>query len=164
MAEGLASMSEGLEPRAAVASRFREMLQAQRDRFRDYLNILDKQKGAVERGDAEAVLAHVDLEERIVTDIFNIQKTIEPLETMHAALAANAEGPDADEAGLQGLQTELAGLKQEASLRSAANRALLAQRMDQVSAEIKSLRGNPHAARRSVYADGGAPSMIDIKG
>jgi hypothetical protein len=83
---------------------------------------------------------------------------------MHAALAANAEGPNADEAVLQGLQTELAGLKQEASLRSAANRGLLAQRMDQVRAEIKSLRGNPHAARRSVYADGGAPSMIDIRG
>jgi hypothetical protein len=36
--------------------------------------------------------------------------------------------------------------------------------MTAIRSELKSLRGNPYAARRSIYADTGAPFMIDVKG
>jgi hypothetical protein len=36
--------------------------------------------------------------------------------------------------------------------------------MTELRSEIKSLRGNPYAARRSIYGGEGSASLIDIKG
>jgi hypothetical protein len=143
------------------------MLRAQRDRFREYLDVLDKQRDVIERGDTEALLSHVELEEHVVTDIINIQKVIDPLETMYRGLAApggNAPVPAGGEAEVPGLKAAVERLKQEAVARSKRNRSLLSGRMAEIRSEIKSLRGNPYAARRSVYAESGSPSIIDVKG
>jgi hypothetical protein len=159
--------TEELNHRIAVIKRFREMLQAQRDRFREYLNVLDKQQAVIERGDTEALLSHVELEEHIVTDIFNIQKVIDPLETMYHSFASSGGTmpvPAGGEAEVTGLKAAVERLKQEAAIRSERNRDLLSKRMTEIRSEIKSLRGNPYAARRSIYAEGGSPSIIDVKG
>ena len=76
------SQSE-LNQRVAVIKRFKELLKAQRDRFQSYLSALDKQKDVIERGTADDLMRHVELEEKIVADIFSIQKVIDPLEEMY---------------------------------------------------------------------------------
>ena len=164
--------AEEISRRVAVLKRFREMLQAQRDRFREYLNVLDKQQDVIERGDTEALLSHVELEEHIVTDIFNLQKVIDPLENMYRDLTANRGKPDLavdsefaqGEAEASGLKAAVERLKREAAANAARNRDLLSKRMTAIRTEIKSLRGNPYAARQSIYANSGAPSLIDVKG
>ncbi|MDR2185374.1 MAG: flagellar protein FlgN [Treponema sp.] len=159
--------AEELSQRIAVIKRFREMLQAQRDRFREYLHVLDKQQDVIERGDTEALLSHVELEEHIIKDIFNIQKVIDPLENMYHDLPAPGGKTSASaggEAEVTGLKAAVERLKQEAVIRSERNRGLLSKRMTEIRSEIKSLRGNPYAARRSIYAGGGSPSIIDVKG
>jgi hypothetical protein len=150
-----------LRQRVAVLKRFRELLQAQRDRFRAYLEVLDKQKDLIEQGDAEALTAHVDLEEKIVTDIFSIQKVIDPLEKMYHTLYPRETGPEA--ADLPGLKNSLEGLKTEALERARRNKDLLSRRMDLIRGEIKNLRKNPYHSRPSVYA-AAAPALIDIEG
>ena len=65
--------------RITLLKRFRELLQSQRERFEAYLTVLDKQKDKIESGSVEDLLAHVDLEEKIVADIISIQKVAEPL-------------------------------------------------------------------------------------
>jgi hypothetical protein len=151
--------AEELTQRVAVLKRFRELLQSQRDRFREYLNVLDKQQETIEKGDTEALLSHVELEEHILRDIFNIQKVILPLEAMYHTLSpADGEGE------VSSLKVSLEGLKREAAARSERNRGLLSLRMAEIRQEIKSLRGNPYAARRSIYADTLSPSLIDLKG
>jgi ATP-dependent Lon protease len=152
--------AEDITPQAAVLKRFRELLREQRDRFREYLTVLDKQQDAIEGGAAEALLAHVDLEEHLVQDICNIQKVIERLEALYRTLSPRDPAGDAE---VSGLKASLEGLKQEAATRSQRNRDLLAERMTEIRSELKSLRGNPYA-RRSIYADTGTPSMIDLKG
>jgi hypothetical protein len=137
--------------------RIRELLRSQRDRFREYLTVLDKQQDVIERGDTEALLAHVELEEHILRDIFNIQKVILPLEDLYHTLSAD------DEETIS-LKASLEGLKREAAARSERNRELLSGRMAKIRQEIKNLRGNPYAARRSIYADSVAPSLVDLKG
>jgi DNA repair exonuclease SbcCD ATPase subunit len=151
--------AEELSQRIAVIKRFREMLQTQRDRFRKYLEVLDKQQDAIERGDTEALLSHVELEEHIIKDIFNIQKVIDPLENLYQSLPAPG-----GETEVTGLKAAVEKLKQEAVIRSERNRDLLSKRMTEIRSEIKSLRGNPYAARRSIYAGSGSPSIIDVKG
>jgi hypothetical protein len=150
--------AEEVSQRAAVLKRFRELLQAQRDRFCEYLTVLDKQPDVIDRGDTEALLLHVDLEEHILRDIFNIQKAVDPLEDLYHTLAADGD------AEISGLKSCLEELKQEAAAHSEQNRNLLAKRMADVRTEIKSLRGNPYAARPSIYADTLSPSLIDLKG
>jgi hypothetical protein len=166
---------EELAQRVAVLRRFRTLLTQQRDRFRSYLEVLDKQKDIIESGSAEELLSHVELEEKIVADIFSIQKVIDPLEDMyHAAVSgfapagktARSEASGDGEDEVPSLKAALNDLKNEAVLRSTHNKELLSKRMVELRSEIKSLRENPYAAnaRRSAYSDGGTASLIDISG
>lgn len=149
---------EEVAHRIAVLKRFRELLQEQRNRFQDYLVLLDKQKDVIEKGDTEALLTHVELEEKIVADIFAIQKVIDPLEDLYTASFPERETE------VPKLKAALEELKTEALQRSQRNKALLSEHMDRIRSEIKALRNNPFAARRSVYDTSGAASLIDIKG
>ncbi|HON13979.1 MAG TPA: flagellar export chaperone FlgN [Treponema sp.] len=149
---------EELAHRVAILKRFRELLLEQRNRFQEYLVVLDKQRDVIEKGDTDALLSHVELEEKIVSDIFAIQKVIDPLEDLYRASYPERETE------VPKLKAALEELKNEAVQRSQRNRDLLSKRMDQLRSEIKTLRNNPFAARRSVYDNSGAASFVDIKG
>jgi hypothetical protein len=145
--------------RVAVLKRFRELLARQRERFYNYLTVLDKQRDVIVSGSAEDLLAHVEMEEQIVADIFSIQKVIDPLELMYRATV-----PDAPDGDVSAIKTTLEQLKTQAITRSNQNRALLSDRMADIRTEIKTLRNNPFAARRSVYQAANTASLIDIRG
>jgi hypothetical protein len=162
--------------RIKILHRFRELLQTQRDRFQQYLELLEKQQDLI-NGDWEAskggeLEAQVNLEERIVADIFAIQKVISPLEDMYKAAypaqkkAGRRGRPKKDEAnaGIPDLKTALETLSGEAALLSGRNKELLAQRMDRLKGEIKTLSKNPYKKGRSVYGETPSPSLIDIQG
>jgi hypothetical protein len=161
---------EELARRVTVLKRFRTLLSQQRDRFRAYLEVLDRQKDIIEKGEPEELLAHVELEEKIVTDIFSIQKVIDPLEEMYQAAlsgfepsrAAGKPSPSSDD--VPGLKAALEDLKNEAVIRSTRNKEILSRRMVELRAEIKSLRDNPYAARRSSFSGAGTASLVDIEG
>jgi hypothetical protein len=158
---------EELSQRVAILRRFRALLAEQRDRFRVYLEALDKQQQVIESGTAEELIAHVELEEKIVTDIFSIQKVIDPLEEMYRAIYSGftdvKAGPAAAEDDVSGLKSALEELQNEAVLRSGRNRDLLSRRMDEIRSEIKALRSNPYLKQqRSTFAP--TPSLLDISG
>ena len=157
-----------LSQRVAVIKRFRELLKAQRDRFSAYLDTLDRQKDVIERGTTEDLLHHVELEEKIVADIFSIQKVIDPLEKMYqfarpeSAPKPTASKPVAGEDEVSSLKEALEGLKAEAVVRSERNRDLLSRRMAELRSEIKSLRSNAYNRRK--FSDTAEPTRIDIRG
>jgi hypothetical protein len=169
-AEGREAISPGeLAQRVAILKRFRTLLTQQRDRFRSYLEVLDKQKNIIEKGDPEELLAHVELEEKIVADIFSIQKVIDPLEDMYQAALSGFEPSRRAPAGrdpedVRSLKSALEGLKKEAVIRSTRNKELLSRRMAELRTEIKTLRNNPYAARRSGFSGSGTASLVDIRG
>jgi len=151
----------------AVLKRFRELLMAQRDRFRSYLEALDKQKKTIETGTAEDLIQQVELEEHIVTDIFSIQKVIDPLEELYDSLSPPApplpmEGK-APEEEVPRLKAALEDLKSEAIRRSERNKGLLSQRMEELRGEIKSLRANPYTNRRPAFREA-ASSLVNLEG
>ena len=151
-----------LAQRVAVLKRFKTLLTQQRDRFRNYLDLLDKQQGVIEKGNAEDLLAYVEIEEKIVADIFSIQKVIDPLEEMYNSIGAVQNTHSAEE--VPSLKDSLEKLKNEAIVRSAKNRELLSKRMLELRSEIKALRNNPYTAgRRTSFSDNTA-SLVDIKG
>jgi hypothetical protein len=155
---------EELSRRVAILRRFRELLRDQRDRFRAYLEVLDKQKDVIEGGDEEALIAHVEMEEKIVADIFSIQKVINPLEDMYQAAYPAKMGVSPEAGEVPNLKSALENLKTEAIARSERNKELLLKRMTELRAEIKTLRENPFARKSSIYSGAGTASLIDIQG
>jgi hypothetical protein len=149
---------EEIQHRVAVLKRFRELLVRQRDRFHDYLEVLDKQQDVIRSGDADALISHVELEEKIVADIYAIQKVVDPLEDVYRVAYPDKESE------VPSLKTALKELQVEVLARSERNRELLSSRMNEIRGEIRTLRGNPFTARRSVYANEGGASLIDLKG
>jgi len=167
--------SAEVERRVAIIKRFRELLSQQRDRFRQYLNVLGKQKDVIEKGSADELMVHVELEEQIVGDILAIQKVIDPLEAMYqtafptgsttTSAVAHSSGTTVSqgEGEVPSLRAALEELRSEAVIRSGQNRDLLSKRMEEIRQEMKTLRANPYAIHHSVYSDEG-PALIDIAG
>jgi hypothetical protein len=160
-----------VERRVAILKRFRELLSQQRDRFRQYLDVLDRQKEVIQDGSADDLVVHVELEEKIVSDIFAIQKVIDPLEAMYQAafplpdraFAGEVSAVPREVREVPTLRAALEELKAEAVIRSNRNRDLLAKRMEELRQEMKILRANPYAIHRSVYSRETA-ALLDIQG
>ena len=163
--------SEELKQRVAILKRFKELLTQQRNHFQQYLEVLDKQKDVIEKGSADDLIFHVELEEKIITDIFSIQKVIDPLEAMYKAnysappekINTNNIAETGEEREVPGLREALEELRSEAVQRSARNRDLLSKRMEELRQEMKALRANPYAIHRSTFTQE-SPSLVDIKG
>jgi len=163
-----------LAQRVAILKRFKTLLSQQRDRFSSYLNLLDKQQSIIESGSAEDLLTYVEIEEKIVADIFSIQKVIDPLEEMYYSVISsnnipgkiNADSTAESREEVGGLKASLEKLKSEAVIRSTKNKELLSKRMLELRSEIKVLRNNPYAAsaRRSSFGSTNTASLVDLKG
>ena len=171
MEVGTSLSSAEVAQRVAVLKRFKILLSQQRDRFRSYLDLLEKQQSVIETGSAEDLLTYVEIEEKIVADIFSIQKVIDPLEEMYySVVSGNIPGamPIRSESSdeVPGLKASLEKLKSEAVIRSTKNKELLSKRMVELRQEIKVLRNNPYAAasRKSGYGSTNTPSLINIQG
>jgi len=161
-----------LAQRVAILRRFKTLLTQQRDRFSSYLNLLDKQQSVIEKGSAEELLSYVEIEEKIVADIFSIQKVIDPLEEMYYTVVAGQnpqvkkEETSSNQDEVPGLKASLEKLKSEAVIRSTKNKELLSKRMLELRSEINALRNNPYAANAKRASFGGlnTSSLIDIQG
>jgi hypothetical protein len=165
-----ATRDEELERRVALLRRFRELLGQQRDKFERYLTVLEHERVDIETGDVDKLVAHVELEEQIVSEIYTFQKVIDPLDELYRAAFAAAGGLSAGNADLPGDRAEVPELKGaldelrgEVIRRNKENRVLLGQRMDLLRGEIAGLH-NPMKARKSVYASGGEGKVLDISG
>jgi len=164
--------STELAQRVAVLKRFKTLLTQQRDRFRSYLDLLDKQHGIIETGSAEDLLIYVELEEKIVADIFSIQKVINPLEDMYHSITSKKASIDITEGiSLQpdevpDIKASLENLKNEAVIRSTKNKELLSKRMMELRSEITALRSNPYVIsnKRSSFGRVNTPSTFSLEG
>ena len=157
--------SAEIAQRVAVLKRFKTLLSQQRDRFRSYLDLLEKQQNVIESGSADDLLSYVELEEKIVADIFSIQKVIDPLEEMYNSISGHSlEADRPDE--VPSLKASLENLKGEAVIRSTKNKELLSKRMMELRSEITALRNNPYVAsnKRSSFGGGNTSSLVDLQG
>jgi len=167
----MASSAHELSRRTAILRRLRELLIQQSDRFHSYIASLEKQQTAIESGNEEELFAHIELEEQIVTDIFSIQKVIDPLEILYNAHVSSGNDITscrdvsfpADD--IPGIKASLNDLKNQAVKRSAHNRDLLSMRMNSIRSEMIDLKNNAFAgAARPRYYHSGVASVVDIEG
>ena len=151
-----------LNERVALLKRFKELLEKQRQKFKDYLSVLENQETVIKNEDTEALLVHTEIEQQIVANIQNLQKVIEPIEQMYIA-----SGLDSEIVGASGeiptLKTDLVKLQQEVLNQNSKNRELLKSQMNQLREKIEGLK-NPYRYTKSIYSKSeNTASIINIE-
>ncbi len=148
------SVETSIDERVMLLKKLRETLLRQRDKFRNYLNLLEKEEAAIINDDMEKLEQHIQLEQSIIQEIYSIQRVINPLEDMYRVAFPEKE------ATIPELKISLEKLKSMVTGRNLKNRILLKERMENLRLQIKNL---PHAfTAASPFATIGVPSMVDI--
>jgi len=146
-----------VDERVAILKRFRELLEQQRLKFREYLVVLEKQEEMIASENVDAIVHHTEIEQSIVSELYTIQKVIDPMEEMY-----KTAHPDLPDAEIPKLKTDLDQLRKEVLVQNEKNRELLKSHMVVLRQKVVSLQ-NPYAKRNSIYAsDAQTASLIDI--
>lgn len=140
--------TQELEERVALLKKFRTLLQEQREKFCEYLAVLEKQENSIETENPEAILAHTELEQQVVSNIVSLQKVIVPMANLYNSRSAFSK----PEQSIADLQDDLADLQKKVLSQNEKNRDLLRVHLSQIRTKIDSFR-NPYKNARSVYAD-----------
>ncbi len=140
---------EELNERVALLRKFRSLLEQQRNKFQEYLNVLEKQNDSIESQNTEKLIAHTELEQQVVKNIANLQKVIIPMSKMYRAAVPMAHTAEDD--SIEQLETELNTLQDKVLKQNKINRDLLRVHIETIRNQIQAFK-NPYKNTRSVYA------------
>ena len=150
---------EELNERIALLRRFRSLLEQQRGKFQEYLNVLEKQQDSITSENPENLLAHTELEQQVVKNLANLQKVIVPMAKMYNAgkhFTATQEDTE-----ISKIQNELSDLQNKVLKQNEINRDLLRVHIDRLKTQIKNFQ-NPYKNNRSVYANAAAQNVATM--
>ena len=150
---------EELNERVALLKHFRKLLEQQKAKFQEYLNVLEKQQSSITSENTDALLAHTELEQQVVKNIENLQKVIIPVSRMYAAVQSDSQA-DKD---ISAIQNDLEHLQTKVLAQNEKNRELLRCHITELRTRIKSFQ-NPYKNAASVYsASGSNGRLIEIQ-
>lgn len=148
-----------IDERTAILRRFRSLLEQQREKFREYLRVLESQSKTIEEENTESLLAHTELEEQIASHIISLQKVIKPMELMYQE---RVQSGDADAEDIPHLQADLENLQQQVLERNQSNQDLLKVHIGQIKDRLAAVH-NPYRHNKSVYAQSAqVAAMVNI--
>lgn len=140
---------EELNERISILRRFRTLLEQQRSKFQEYLNVLEKQENSISKEDTNAIISHAELEQQVVAGIKNLQKVIVPLSEMYKTSAKGAV--PAGDKSVESIQNELENLQEKVLEQNFKNRELLKKHLVQIRTQLENFK-NPYKKNRSIYA------------
>ena len=138
-----------LDERVALLRKFRSLLEQQRNKFQEYLTVLEKQQDSIARENPENLIAHTELEQQVVKNIANLQKVIIPMSKMYKASLPVAHTDE--DSNIQQIQNELNDLQSRVLKQNQINRDLLREHIESIRAQIQNFK-NPYKNIKSVYA------------
>ena len=138
-----------LDERVALLRKFRSVLEQQRNKFREYLTVLEKQQDSITKGNPENLIAHTELEQQVVKNIANLQKVIVPMSKMYKASVPMAHTHE--DANIAKIQNELNDLQSRVLKQNQINRDLLREHIESIRNQIQNFK-NPYRNVKSVYA------------
>lgn len=137
---------EELDERIAILKRYRTLLEQQRNKFQEYLSVLEKQSDAITSRNTEHMAVHTQLEDQLVSQLANLQKVISPMEKLYEEKhIASFNDPIPD------LKNELNRLKERVLMQNVQNREMLQERLIETKPAVQNFR-NPYSKARSIYA------------
>ena len=138
-----------LDERVALLRKFRSLLEQQRNKFQEYLNVLEKQQDSINSQNTENLIAHTELEQQVVKNIASLQKVIIPMQKMYKASVPMAH--TAEDSNIIKIQNELTDLQNKVLKQNQINRDLLRVHIETIRSQIQNFK-NPYKNIRSVYA------------
>ena len=138
-----------LDERVAILRKFRSLLEQQRNKFREYLTVLEKQQDSISKENPESLIAHTELEQQVVKNIANLQKVIVPMSKMYKSGIPLAHTDE--DSNITQIQNELNDLQSRVLKQNQINRDLLRDHIENIRAQIQNFK-NPYKNIRSVYA------------
>ena len=140
---------EELNERVALLRKFRSVLEQQRNKFQEYLTVLEKQQDSITKENPESLIAHTELEQQVVKNIANLQKVIVPMSKMYKQSVPMAH--TTEDAGITQIQNELNDLQNRVLKQNQINRDLLREHIESIRNQIQNFK-NPYKNAKSVYA------------
>ena len=140
---------EELNERVEILKKLRALLEMQRNKFREYLKVLEQQEHSIETENSEALIMHTELEQEVVKGIANLQKVIIPMSELYKS-SSSSDGNISDRA-VNELQKDLSTLQNKVLAQNEKNRELLRTHMTQIKTQIEQFK-NPYRNVKSVYA------------
>jgi len=141
------------QERVALLRRLRDMLVQQRDKFQNYLEILDNEEEAIRKRDVDALESYVRLETSVLGEIQAFQKVIRPLESLYRSAYPN------EESQIPPLRESLSRLRERVLERNEQNRNLMRERIAELKKEIHELK--LPETKKSLYREVES-RMVDI--
>lgn len=152
-----------LDERVAILKRLRSLLQQQRDKFKEYLTVLEKQETSIQEDKTEKILAHTELEQQVLTSISSLRKVIIPMEKMYELTHKKSAMNSKDTLEISQLQKELQSLQEKVIIQNDKNRELLKIQMNELKTKIQNFK-NPYKNISSVYSSNSVTSsIIDVQ-
>lgn len=148
MAE-LTLSQEELDERIAILKRYRALLEQQRNKFQEYLNVLEKQSDALSDRKAENAATHAQIEDQLVSQLAHLQKVISPMEKLYEEKHVSSMAFDQDP--IPDLKNELNRLRERVLMQNLQNREMIQERLIETKPAVNNFR-NPYAKARSIYA------------
>lgn len=144
---------EELDERIAILKRYRALLEQQRNKFQEYLAVLEKQSDAISTRSTEKIAAHTQIEDQLVAHLANLQKVISPMEKLYEEKHVSAGLPSSafDSDPIPELKNELARLRERVLMQNQMNREMIQERLIETKPVIQNFR-NPYSKARSIYA------------
>lgn len=136
-----------VQKRVAALKRLKTLLEQQREKFRSYLSLLEQQQHSIMQEKTDIMSEYTDMGQTIVSELFTMQKIIDPL----AGLYASVQG-SASQYGIPQLQIDLNHLQEQVMEQNAKNRELLEARMIDLGQRISAAR-HRYSPATNVYAD-----------
>ena len=154
---------EELDERVSLLRHFRSLLEQQRAKFQEYLAVLEKQQDSISSENAEAIIAHTELEQQVVKNIANLQKVIVPMSKMYSS-TANKIGIDSkDEDDIKIIQRDLDSLQTKVLKQNEKNRELLRVHITELRTKINNFQNPYNRMPQNVYGQKVAVgSMVEI--
>lgn len=144
---------EELDERIAILKRYRTLLEQQRNRFQEYLSVLEKQSEAISDHNAEHASVHAQIEDQLVSQLAHLQKVISPMEKLyeekHVSSTVYSNAFESDP--IPELKNELNKLKERVLMQNQLNREMIQERLIETKPAVQNFR-NPYSKTRSVYA------------
>lgn len=138
-----------LEERVAILKRFRSLLEQQKKKFQEYLNILEKQQDSIDSEDTKALAIHTELGQEVASGIANLQKVIVPMSEIYKAVSSKNSTEENE--SVEKIQADLSRLQNEVLEQNQKNKELLKTHLVQIRNQIQNFT-NPYRNIKSVYA------------
>lgn len=120
--------------RIAVIRRLKSLLEEQRDKFGEYLELLERESQAISRRDTAVLMGQVEHERRVVQAIVSFNRIIGPIQEVYLSLYPERNND------IESLKAAVDRMRDDVVKKNEANRVLLRARMNELKDRVESLK------------------------